>query len=130
MERFFADYSTCCSLEEKVRTICSSNLPKIFRISHTAGFNFRVIFPHNTIIRSVSVSIPTDANRDIHRKIRGDVTLTSDNGIVYETALFNNEDEIIYDDDFYGVMGINRFDTIQKVIQEIVRIYEIVCPST
>jgi len=44
--------------------------------------------------------------------------------IVYETALFDYEDNIIYDEKFYGDDGINRFDSISELLEEINNIRE------
>jgi hypothetical protein len=52
------------------------------------------------------------------------IDLKAVNWIVYETALYDYNGKIIYDDEFYGDDGINRFDSINELIDEIKNIIE------
>ena len=82
-------------------------------------FNFRIELPHNNQVHSISVSIVPDVNRDIHLKTDIIIDLDVIDWIVYETALFDYEGDIIYDEKFYGDDGINRFSSIAELLEEI-----------
>ena len=122
MNNFLLNYKKCCSVAEMTKKYCQDNLSKTeFKILHNSRmhFNFRIELPHNNQVHSISVSIVPDVNRDIHLKTDIIIDLDVIDWIVYETALFDYEGDIIYDEKFYGDDGINRFSSIAELLEEI-----------
>ena len=115
------NFEKCCDVAKMVRTHCYHNLSKTeFEFPYTGKcFNFRIKLPRNSQVHSISVSIVPDVNRDIYLKTDDIIDLDDIDWIVYETALFDYEDNIIYDEKFYGDDGINRFDSIRELLEEI-----------
>ena len=91
------------------------------------GFNFKLMVPKNPMIDSISVSIPPDANRSISEKELDASDLENVDWIVFETALFK-DDEIIYSnrEGFYGEVGIARFWSLNELIDEINRVKKLI----
>ena len=120
MNDFMNDFNKCCEIAIMVRKHCYDNITGVeFPYNSYRSFNFKIVLPPNKKIHSISVSIPADANRDIHLNTDDDIDLNAIDWIVYETALFDYEGKIIYDHEFYGNEGINRFDSINELIDEI-----------
>jgi hypothetical protein len=122
MNNLILNFEKCCDVAKMVRTHCYHNLSKTeFEFPYNTGkcFNFRIKLPRNSQVHSISVSIVPDVNRDIYLKTDDIIDLDDIDWIVYETALFDYEDNIIYDEKFYGDDGINRFDSIRELLEEI-----------
>ena len=62
-------------------------------------------------IIAISCSVPPDCNRYL-----------DEYGVIYETALFDNH-RIVYNDNI-GYDDVNRFSTIDEVIEEVLRVTE------
>ena len=132
MNNFMLNFEKCCDVAKMVRTHCYHNLSKTeFEFPYNTGkcFNFRIKLPRNSQVHSISVSIIPDVNRDIYLKTDDIIDLDiidldTIDWIVYETALFDYEGNIIYDEKFYGDDGINRFDSIRELLEEINAIRE------
>lgn len=127
MNNFMLNFEKCCDVSAIVRKHCYNNLSKtefVFPYNSGKCFNFRIKLPRNSQVHSISVSIVPDVNRDIYLKTDDIIDLDDIDWIVYETALFDYEDNIIYDEKFYGDDGINRFDSIRELLEEINNIRE------
>ena len=82
----------------------------IFR-SHPTGHCFKVEFPKNSTVKYLSISVPHDCN----------YSLSSETCI--ETALCNDEENLIYDDNL-GYDDVCRFCCPEDVEQELIRLCE------
>ncbi len=119
------DFNRCCEIAMMVRKYCYDNITGVeFPYNSYRWFNFKIVLPSNRKVHSISVSIPSDANMDIHLNKDDIIDLNAINWIVYETALYDYSGKIIYDDEFYGDDGINRFYSINELIDEIKNIIE------
>ena len=127
MNDFIKDFNKCCEIAMLVRKHCydiiHSDGDVEFPYNPNKSFNFKIVLPRNKKVHSVSVSIPPDANRDIHLNKNDIIDLNVIDWVVYETALFDHRGRIIYDDKLYSD-GINRFDSISELIEEIKTIIE------
>lgn len=77
------------------------------------GCCFRILLPTNAIVKAVSVSIPPDVNKYISVK---------NFHPCFETALLGFDDKIIYNKGLFYEDGINRFESLQDVADEVKRI--------
>ena len=94
------------------QTWISLSLPEGYRKMPLTGHCFRVFLPPNKVVKAISCSISYDANRRI-----------LEGRDVYETILFGHNDREIYID-YLGYDNIKRFDTDEKMAEEIVSVYK------
>lgn len=80
---------------------------------HASACCFRILLPTNAIVKAVSVSIPPDVNKYI--------SVENFHPCV-ETALLGFDDKIIYNKGLLYEDGINRFESLQDVADEVKRI--------
>ncbi len=106
---------------EEIAVITNSNmlLPANFIKLPCSSHCFRVILPKNDMVKAISCSIPTDVNRGIMNRLREYQPLS----IVYETALFDDDDHLIYIDEL-GYGDICRFDSDKELTNEVKRVME------
>ena len=129
MNNLMLNFNKCCDVATMVRKHCYNNLSKTeFEFPYATGryFNFLIKLPSNSQVHSISVYIVPSLN-DVLKTDDidlNDIDLDAIDWIVYETALFDYKGNIIYDEKFYGDIGINRFYSIRELIEEINAIRE------
>lgn len=123
MELYFKDAEMC---KDIAFLTCMEMRVKGHKSIISTGFNFKLMVPDNPMIDFISVSIPPDANRNISEKELNAGDLEKVDWIVYETALFKN-DEIIYSDkDGFYEDGIARFWSLNELAEEISRVKKLI----
>lgn len=117
MLQLFQDMKACEQLAGRTWRLIS--FPPSYTKMPCVGHCFRIILPDNKMVKAVSCSIPTDANRGIAKRMRTFDPLK----ITFETALIGHDDDLIYINAL-GYNDVRRFDVSADVVEEVIRVME------